>query len=293
MWAFDTLAQLGVSVLVVGEVDAALADLLIRERVEDALRDDGGAVVHAHDLALDDRRDHQVDDLLDGDLRLVEHLRDDDHRVVARLTDTECEVAGRTAHGCQHEPVAARACVDIDGAADDGTLVLGRLVTERRRALGQGQVVVDRLRHVDVGNGVFLGLEELGDAVCGRCRIIAAHRDKQLDVVVGEEFEVEVVLEIRIRGLETAHLEERTALVEDAVGHGVVDVHGTGRGVEKTRVALVEADYSVAVAQECLGDAAHYGVHAGGRSAAGQNCDCFFHGFDRFICVLNLVMSFF
>ena len=226
------LAQFGVSVLVIGEVDAALADLLVAQRVEYAFRDNGCSVVHAHDLALDDRRNHEVHDLLDGDFRLVEHFGNDDHRVVASLADAECQVAGAAAHGSQYEPVAARAGVNIDGTCDDGALVLGRLVTERRRAFRQGQVVVDGLRHVDVGNGVFLGLQELGDAVRGRSRVVAADRHEQFDVVVGEELEVEVVFEIRILGFETAHLQERTSLIEDTVGHGIVDVHGSGRGVE-------------------------------------------------------------
>ena len=275
------LAQLGMSVLVVGEVDAALADLLVRQRVEHAFGNHRCAVVHAHDLTLDDRRNHQVDDLLDGDLRLVEHLGNDDHRVVARFADAECQVSCRAAHGGQHEPVAARAGVYVDGAGDDGTFVLGRLITERRRSLREREVVVDGLGDVDVGDGVFLGLEELGDTVGGRSRVVAADGHQQFDVVVGEELEVEVVLEIRVLGFETAHLQERTSLVEDAVGHRVVDVYGAGRGVEQARVAFVQADDAIALAQERFGDTAHYGIHAGSRSAAGQNCDCFFHGFDR------------
>ena len=271
------------SVLVVGEVHAALADLLIRQRVEHAFGDDGGAVVHAHDLALDDRRDHEVDDLLDGDFGLVEHLGDDDHRVVAGLADTECEVSGRAAHGCEHEPVSAGAGVDIDGAGDDGTLVLCGLIAECRRALGQREVVVDGLRDVDVCDGVFLGLEELGDAVCRGGGVIAADGYEQLDVVVGEELEVEVVLEIRILGFEAAHLQERTSLVEDSVGHGVVDVDGTGRRVEKSGIALVEADHAITFADESFGDAANDSVHAGSGTSAGEDCDCFFHGFKWFM----------
>ena len=282
------LAQLGMSVLVVGEVHAALADLLIRQRVEHAFGDDGGAVVHAHDLALDDRRDHEVDDLLDGDFGLVEHLGDDDHRVVAGLADTECEVSGRAAHGCEHEPVSAGAGVDIDGAGDDGTLVLCGLIAECRRALGQREVVVDGLRDVDVGDGVFLGLQELGDSVCRRGGIVPADRHEQLDVVVGEELEVEVVFEIGVGGFEPAHLEERTALVEDSVGHGVVDVDGAGRGVEESGITLVESDHAVSLAQEGFGDAAYYGVHAGGGTTAGENCDCFFHGLIGFMILKNL-----
>ena len=136
----------------------------------------------------------------------------------------------------------------------------------------------DGLRDVDVGDGVFLGLQELGDAVRGRSRVVAADRHEQFDVVVGEELEVEVVFEIRILGFETAHLQERTSLIEDTVGHGIVDVHGSGRGVEQSRVAFVQADYAVTFAEEGLCDAAHDGIHTGCGSAASQNCDCFFHG---------------
>ena len=128
-----------------------------------------------------------------------------------------------------------------------------------------------------LGGGV---VQELGDAVRGRCRVVAADRHEQLDVVVGEELEVEVVFEIRILGLETAHLQERTSLVEDAVGHGVVDVHHAGRRVEEPRVALVQADYAVTFAEESLCDAAYHGVHTGCGAAASQNCDCFFHDCD-------------
>ncbi len=267
------------SVLVVGEVDAALADFLVAQCVEHAFRDNCGAVVHAHDFTLDNRRNHEVHDFFDRDFRFVEHLGNDDHRVVAGLADTESQVAGAAAHGSQHEPVAARACVDVDGAGDDCALVLGRLVAERRRALRKRQVVVDGLRHVDVGDGVFLGLEELGDTVGGRSRVVAADGHQQFDVVVGEELEVEIVVEIRILGFETAHLQERTSLVENAVGHGVVDVHRTGRGIEQARVALVQADYAVTFTEESLCDAAHNGVHTGCGAAASQNCYCFFHGF--------------
>ena len=270
------------SVLVIGEVNAALLDLLVAQGVEHALRNHGGTVVHAHQLALDDRRNDQVDDLVDRDLGLVEHLGDDDHRVVAGLADTEGQVTGRTAHGSQHEPVAAGAGVDIDGARNDGTLVLGRLIAEGRRTLRQRKVVVDGLGNVDVGDGIFLGLEELGDAVGRRSGIVAADGHEQFDVVLGEEGQVEVLLEVLVGGLESAHLQERTALVEDAVGHRIVDVDRAGVGIEQARITFVETDHAESLAEERLGDAAHYGVHAGCRTAARKNCNCFFHDFYDF-----------
>ena len=72
-------------------------------------------------------------------------------------------------------------------------------------------------------------------------------------------------------------MEERTALVEDRIGHRVVDFDRTGRGVEEARITLVQTDHLVPFAQERLGDAADHGVHAGSRSAAGQNSNSFFH----------------
>ena len=267
------LAQLGMPVLVIGEVDAALADLFVRQRVEHALGDHGGTVVHAHDLALDDRRNHQVDDLLDGDFRLVEHLGNDDHRVVARFADAECQVSCRAAHGGQHEPVAARACVDVDGAGDDCALVLGRLVAERRRALRKRQVVVDGLGDVDVGDGVFLGLEELGDTGGGRSRVVAADGHEQLDVVLGEEIEVEILLEILVGRFETTHRQVRAAAVENIVGQQEIDVSRFRVLVEQARITAVQADHAKAFLQKSFGNTAHYGVHSGSGTAAGQNCN--------------------
>ena len=159
------LTQLGVTVLIIGEVDTALLDLLIRQRVEYALRDDRCAIVHTHNLTLQDSRDNEVYNLLHRNFGFVEHLGDNNHGVVASLTDTECEVAGRATHSSQYEPVAIRASIYIDGASDNGTLIFGRLVAERGSTLRQRKVVVDGLGNVDIGNGILLSLEELGNAV--------------------------------------------------------------------------------------------------------------------------------
>ena len=270
-------AQFGMSVLVVGEMDARFLDLFIAQGVEHTFRDHGHAVVDAHDLALDDRRNDQVDDLLDGDLRLVEHLRNDDHRVVAGRADAEGEVPRRTAHGRYDEPVGRRACVVVDGAADDRSALLGRLVAERRRAGRQRQVVVDRLRDVDVGDGVVLRFEELGDAVGRRCGVVAADGHEQLDVVLGEEIEVEILLEILVGRFETAHREVRTALIEDVVGLRESQVFVAGRGIEKTRITVVQTDHAIPFGKERFGDAAHHRIHARCGTATCKNCNCLFH----------------
>ena len=161
--------------------------------------------------------------------------------------------------------------------------VLGRLIAERGRSFGQGQVVVDGLRHVDVGDRIFLLLEELGDAVRGRSGIVSAHRHQQFHIVRREEIEVEIVGEILVRRLETAHLQVGTAPVEDVVGQEIVYIHHPGILLEKPRVAFVQTDHTVTLLQKRLGHAADHGVHTGCRASSRQNCDCIFHCWFEFI----------
>ena len=170
-----------------------------------------------------------------------------------------------------------KACVVVDGAADDRSALLGRLVAERRRAGRQRQVVVDRLRDVDVGDGVVLRFEELGDAVGRRCGVVAADGHEQLDVVLGEEIEVEILLEILVGRFETAHREVRTALIEDVVGLRESQVFVAGRGIEKTRITVVQTDHAIPFGKERFGDAAHHRIHARCGTATCKNCNCLFH----------------
>ena len=96
--------------------------------------------------------------------------------------------------------------------------------------------------------GYLFRFEELGNAVGRRSRIVTAHGHQQLDIVIGEEFQIEVVFEIGILRFETAHLEERTALIEYSVGHLIINVHRTGIGDEQTGISFVQADYAIAFA---------------------------------------------
>ena len=70
--------------------------------------------------------------------------------------------------------------------------------------------------------------QELGDAVGRRSGIVATHGDEELNLVVGEELEVEALLKILGRRFETAHLEDAAALVEDLVGSEEVEVLHAG-----------------------------------------------------------------
>ncbi len=81
---------------------------------------------------------------------------------------------------------------------------------------------------MNVGYGIVLRLEEFGDAVGRRSGVVAAHGYEQLHVVVLKEREVEILLEILVGRLETAHGEVRSALIEDVVGLYEVEILVTG-----------------------------------------------------------------
>ena len=96
------------------------------------------------------------------------------------------------------------------------------------------------------------------------------------------------MVEIRVRGFETAHPQERTAPVENIVGHRIADVHGAGSGIEQTRITFVESDHPITFLQECLGDAADHGVHTGCGAAARKNSNCLVHVFAFYVILPNL-----
>ena len=43
--------------------------------------------------------------------------------------------------------------------------------------------------------------------------------------------------------------------------------------VEQARITAVQADHAKAFLQKSFGNTAHYGVHSGSGTAAGQNCN--------------------
>ena len=128
-----------------------------------------------------------------------------------------------------------------------GTLVLGGVESEGRGVVRQWKVVIDRLRDVDVVDRVVLGLKELGDSVgCGGC-VVTAYSNEKLHIVVLEEGKVEILLEILVGRLETAHLEVGTTSVEVSVSLEEIDVFGAGLLTEESGVAFVKSDDPVTV----------------------------------------------
>ena len=180
-------------------------------------------------------------------------------------------MAGAAAHCADEQPVATCAGILIHGACKVRAFVLGGIEAESRGVAGKGKVVVDSLWHVDVVDGIVLGLEELGYAVRGGSGIVSADGDQKLNVVVFEEFKIEVLLEILVRGLETAHLEVGTAAVEICVSLEEIDVFGAGSLAEKPGITAVKADNAITIGKECFCYRANDGVHARSRAAATED----------------------
>ena len=243
--------------------------------MEHTLRNHGSAVIDTHQLALHYARDHQVDNLLHGNLRLVEKLGYHHHRVVAGTGNAQCQMAGRAAHGRNHKPVLRSACILHHGGANHRTLCLGTVVSESGRAIGQRQVVVNGLGYMDIGNRIVLVGQELGNAVGGRCSVVASHGHQQLNIVVLEEVQVETFLEILVSGFKAAHLQNAAALIENLVGHQEIDILHTWVLGKQRAVAAMQPYHSITVTKKCLGHRGHHCVHSRGRTATGQDCNTF------------------
>ena len=266
------LAQLGMAMLVVAEVDSALGDFLVAEAVEDTFRNHGSTIVDAHEFTLDDARDNHVDNLLYGDGGLVEELRYDDHGIVAGTCNAEGEVTSRATHSADYKPVLTGAGILHDGGGQHATLGLGAVVAEGGAAVGEREVVVDGLGDVDVGNGIVLVGQELGDTVGCRSGIVATNGDKELNLVVGEELEVETLLEVLGSGFEAAHFQDRTTFVENLISCEEIKILHAGFLGEQSRIATMKANDAIAVAKEGFSHRGHNGVHSGSGTAASKYC---------------------
>ena len=149
-------------------------------------------------------------------------------------------------------------------------------------------VVVDGLGHVDVRDRILLRGEELGDAVRGGSGVVATHGHEEFDVVVLEQGEVEVLLEILVGGLETAHLQVTAAPVEVGVCLEEVDVLGARALGEQAAVTAVQADYPVTFGKERLRHGHHDRVHARSRAASAEDDDGIFHDM---VCIALILFA--
>ena len=131
--------------------------------------------------------------------------------------------------------------------------VLGRVETESRGIIREREVIIDRLGDVDVVDRIVLGLKEFGDPVGGGGGVVATDSYQELHIVVLEKSQVEILLEILVGRLETAHLEIGSSPVEIGVRLEEVDVLVARVLVEQAAVALMESNDSETVGKECLG----------------------------------------
>ncbi len=141
------------------------------QALDQALGEDRHAVGAAVGQALDDRADQGVDHLVEPIRSRAELFRDQRERRAGGLADAEREVAGFAAHRDHEVPARGGLRVDQQVLHDAGADVARGLVAEGVDALGQIEIVVDGLGHVD---DFERALECLGEAHGGERRVVAA-----------------------------------------------------------------------------------------------------------------------
>ena len=163
------LGEANVVVLVALDVAGDGLELVLGEVLDQALGEHGDAVGAAVREALDDGAGEDVDDLVERDGLSAELLGNDRERRARGLADAEREVAGLSAHRDDEVPARRGLRVGQQILHDAGADVARRLVAEGRDALGQVEIVVDRLRDVDDAERALRVLGEL-DAPRTPCR---------------------------------------------------------------------------------------------------------------------------
>ena len=128
-----------------------------------------------------------------------------------------------------------------------------------------------------VGNREVLGLKELGNTVSSRGGIVSTNCNQKFYVVVLEELQIEILVEIFLCRLETAHDKKGTSAVEDVVCLEEIQLHIIRVRGEKPLISAMKAQYTISVAYESLCYTAYYSIHSRGRTATGEDHDRFLH----------------
>ena len=196
---------------------------------------------------------------------------------MAGTRNAQRQVARRTPHSAHHKPVLARARILHHRRRQHATLCLRAVIAESRAAVRQRQVIVYRLRHMDIRNPIMPLRQELRNAVRRRRRIVPTHRHQQLHLVLREKLQVETLLKILGRRLETAHLQYTAALVENLVGSQEIQVLHPRLLREQRAVAPVQTNHAIAVAKKSFGHRGHHRVHSRSGTAPRQYCNAFHH----------------
>ena len=111
----------------------------------DSLGDDRDAVIVARRAALDDRADDRVDDERRSNSVVAELFGDHGERRAGGFAHAERQRARLAAHADAQIPAGGRARVFHQALDDFGADRARGLEAERRRVVGQRQIVVDRL----------------------------------------------------------------------------------------------------------------------------------------------------
>ena len=155
------LAQTQVVVLIAGHGAVAaqmnlihgLDQGLVADTLDEPLGQDDDAVFSSLHLALDDRADDDVAQLIERDGGAAKLFGNYGEGRRGGLADAESEVPRGPAHADHQIPARGRAGVLGQVADDLHAELSGRFEAEGRRRTGQRQVVVDRLG--DVGDAGF------------------------------------------------------------------------------------------------------------------------------------------
>ena len=147
------------------------------ELLGQAFGEDRHTVIAAQRPALDDGALQDVGQTVEAHGLVTELFGDDGQRGCGRAADAEREMTGVAAHHGDEDPALGRGGVLHQVADELLAQVRRRREPERDDVAGQGEIVVDRLRHVrDREAGQHLG--ELGGGVGG---VVAADGDQVVD----------------------------------------------------------------------------------------------------------------
>ena len=155
------LGDADVTVLVELDVAGDGLELVFGEVLDQALGEHGDAVGASVREALDDRADEDVGNFVERDGLAPEFLGDDRERRARGLADAERQVARLSAHRDDEVPARGGLRVGQQVLHDAGADVARGLVAEGRDALGQVEIVVDGLRHVNDAERALRVLGEL------------------------------------------------------------------------------------------------------------------------------------
>ena len=213
------------SVLVRDDI-AKLREVLFGDLLNDALCDNGDAVVAPRQITLYDGADDDIDDLLKWNLILCELLGDDRDRRARAASHAECEMSRRASHGDGKVPTVVRRTRVLHEVFNlHRTECTRRLKAERRNALGQREVVVDGLGNMDDVDCTPHLARILGDCHRTERRVVTADCDNVGHAELGQRLDDRAQVGFLLCRVEARHLEDTAARQMDAADARGLEAH--------------------------------------------------------------------